>query len=609
MILSIFLRWINAVVHRISPAPPPSVPSPEGEGRVRGWLPTTVCEFRDSRALDHARRLPWLAGLGLLAVPSLWGGSLEFSTWPPADAAAGVPSAWRPRPAESVSPARTASAPAAEAQVASSPKWTDPPALVDRAAPVQLASVSPALNPGQLISQELKERKLYSFRAENLDLKAALAIFARANHLNIVPDPEVTGQVTLDLADLPLARVLQALLEAHDYSWSEEDGLVRVHATATQIFSVDYLRLSRTGVGASAATISSSSSGTSGGLSGNMAAGPNGLAANGPAGGGLMSGTGAGMNGSMINLTQANPVDFWKELELELDKILTPAGKTTMAINRTAGLIQITDRPSALKKVERYLAGLDTSIQRQVEIEAKLYDVTLNNQFQLGLDWQHIVDMYGGQMSLIGTPTVVSPAGAAQLKQTALALAFNNKNTSVILTALKEQGDVSVISQPRLRTLNNQTAMIKVGTDTPFFSQNTFFLPSSTVGGTATPVTQDQYQLITIGTIVSITPQISTNGYITMDISPVITSLVDTKVGPNKTTAPVIDIKQTSTIVRVASNNTVVIGGLVQNSHSKTLRRIPIVGDIPLLGLAFQGRFDSKQKKELVILLTPTIIP
>jgi MSHA type pilus biogenesis protein MshL len=324
-----------------------------------------------------------------------------------------------------------------------------------------------------------------------------------------------------------------------------------------------------------------------------------------------MSGGGLGnaISGSAVNLTQENPVDFWKELEEELGRILTEKGRAGLAINKTAGLIQVTDRPSALRNVDRYLATLGTTVQRQVEIEAKLYDVTLSDQFQLGLDWQQIIKSHGGELQLAGSPTVTSPAGGVQLRENAFSMIFSNQNTSVILTALQEQGDVSVISQPRLRTLNNQTALIKVGTDTPFFSQNIFFLPSTSPTAAATLVQQDEYQLITIGTILAITPQIAASGSITLDISPVITSLVDTKIGPNRTTAPVIDIKQASTLVRVNDGETVILGGLIQTATAKTLRKIPVVGDIPVLGKLFQGKFDAKQKRELVIFLTPKIIP
>jgi MSHA biogenesis protein MshL len=450
-------------------------------------------------------------------------------------------------------------------------------------------------------------RQVYSFRAENMELKSALALFARANKLNIVPDGDVTGQVTLDVTDLPLERMMQALLEAHDFTWKMEDGLIRVRATETRTFVVDYLRLKREGQGMSLVTLSSSSSGGSGGRGG----GGGGMSGGGGmGGGGGMSGGGGGMSGSMsgslMNLKLENPVEFWKELEEQLQKLLTAKGKDLIAVNQTAGLIQVTDHPSALKKVEDFLTRLNESVTRQVDIEAKLYDVVLSDQFQFGVDWQHVVTYMGGQMTFTGLPIVATPAGGFPVKLPALTAGYGNDNTTIILTALQEQGDVRVISQPRLRTLNNQTAIMKVGQDVPFW---TSFTDTSSSGGGQTTTSGDVPTTITVGTVLALTPQISTNGWISIDISPAISSLVEVRESPSGlSSGPVLDIKQASTLVRLRDGETIVIGGLIQNSLAKTRRKIPVIADIPLLGKLFTGRFDVLQKKELVIFLTPRIV-
>jgi MSHA type pilus biogenesis protein MshL len=333
------------------------------------------------------------------------------------------------------------------------------------------------------------------------------------------------------------------------------------------------------------------------------------------AGGGAMGGSGGGgggsvggnVSGSSMNLRLDNSIEFWKELEEQVKKLLTETGRTNTAINMTAGVIQVTDRPSALKRVENYLGQLTQSVSRQVDIEAKIYDVTLNDQFQFGIDWQRIVESGGGQLMFGGLPTITAPSGAFSLQKESLAVSFTDSKTSVILKALQEQGSVSVVSQPRLRTLNNQTAIMKVGRDEPFFTQVSQVVASA---GAEVSQTGDILSVITVGTVLSITPQISTNGWISLDISPAITSLVDTITSPSgNSSAPVLDIKQTSTIVRVRDGQTIVIGGLIQNSSARSLRKIPLIAEVPLLGKLFQGRFDAKEKKELVIFLTPTIVP
>lgn len=521
--------------------------------------------------------------------------------------AADVESAWRglPRSGNAI-PARpekgavALTAPPAPAGEAKATPRPSPINVVYNAVPVSEPEEAPAEEPGEprpalapasppppSVATEVAGRALYSFRATDLDLKAALAVFARANKLNIVPDRDVGGPVTVELHDLPLERVMQALLEAYDYTWKEEDGLIRVRARETKEYWVDYLRLSRKGMGVSSATLASGMSGGGGG------------------GGG---GGGTSQGGSAINLTADNAISFWTELREEIGKLLTADGRESLAINQTAGILQITDRPSALKRVTRYLESLSESVARQVEIQARIFDVTLKDQFQFGINWSHAAEAFGGVATMGGSTIVTAPAGGMPLRSPAFNFLFRGEDTTVLLEAMQEQGEVNVVSQPRIRVINNQTAMIKVGTETPFFTSRNTFIPG-TANGTTTTLQEDSVNTITIGTILAITPQISSNDWVTLDIAPVLTSLVETRTSPSETTtAPVLDIKQASTLVRVKSGHTVVLGGLMQDEHAKTIRKIPFVGDIPLLGYLFRGKVDYTAKKELVISITPTVV-
>jgi type II secretory pathway component GspD/PulD (secretin) len=187
-------------------------------------------------------------------------------------------------------------------------------------------------------------------------------------------------------------------------------------------------------------------------------------------------------------------------------------------------------------------------------------------------------------------------------------MVFQNENSKVVVQALQEQGEVRVISKPRIRTLNNQTALIKVGTEMPFFQNVSTIVPGGTATGASAVIEQDTVSTVTVGTILALTPQVSDDEWITLDVSPVLTSLLETKVSPNRsTTAPVLDIKQASSLVRVRSGSTIVMGGLIQTESARSRRKIPGFGDIPWLGRLFQGDFDARRKKELVIFITPTV--
>ena len=451
----------------------------------------------------------------------------------------------------------------------------------------------PALSTGQ---------RLYSFAARGLDLQAALALFAQANELNVVPDGDVSGQVTLDVRNLSLEVMMRALLESSDCLWTHEEGLIRVRSSETRTFQIDYLRLQRKGTGQNSATLAA---GTSGG--GTTVSGSGSAAGSTSAGGG---GTG-GAGGSSIQLTAENTVNFWSELREDVVRLLTPQGRDTLAINATACLIQITDRPSALKRVAGYLTSLQQTVHRQVDIEARLYDVTLNDHSEFGIDWEQVIETSGGALGIAGMSTVARPLGGFDLSPATFTLAFENSQSSVLMKALQEQGEVRVISKPRLRTLNNQTALIKVGTEVPFFQNQSTIVPGGgTTAGASAVIEQDSVISVTVGTILAITPQISDDEWVTLDISPVLTSLLETKLSPNRsTTAPVLDIKQASTLIRVRSGCTIALGGLIQTESARHRRKIPGLGDIPWLGRLFQGDFEARRKKELVMFITPRIVP
>ena len=514
------------------------------------------------------------------------------------------------------------------------------PAQPQNATPTNVVNPGVEANRNAALAKAAGDKRLFGFRAKNTELKEALAIFADANNLNIVPDLDVTGEVTLDVHDLPLEKMMQAMLEANDLMWSEDGGLIRVRNTETRLFNIDYLRLSRKGMGQNNATLGSGSSmggggGGQGGGGGGQSGGGGGQGGGGQGGGGQSGGgTAFGSGSSSINVTADNQIDFWKEITDEVGLMLTPTGKNSLSINKTAGLIQITDRPSAIKRVEHYLASVDKSVHRQVEIEAKLYDVTLGDQFQFGIDWVHVAKAYGGALAF-GGATLPLAAGGAQLQDSAVgglnrfgvigttasatpggnpsSLVFENFNTAAAVNALQQQGKVEVISTPKIRTLSNQTALIKVGEEVPFFNTTINYVQLSP--GVIQQVQQTFVSSITIGTILSITPQISSDDWISLDISPVLTSLKSVQTfssggggAGTGATAPDLDTKQASTIVRVRDGTTVVLGGLIQTQKIKNDKKVPLLGDIPWLGKLFTGTFRANQKKELVIFVTPRII-
>jgi len=498
-------------------------------------------------------------------------------------------------------PVKGASAAKAPARLASpiAPAPEPDPERPTNAPPAAAKSLNESLD--QLkVTTPTEPQKLFSFSAKDLEVKDALALFARNNELNIVPDPDISGQITLDFRNLTLEKSMEAILDTFNYYAEIDGGLIRVRKTKTEFFTVDYVRLTRTGNGSTTANVSSGSGSTGGGSTGGT-------------GGGGAAGTAGGGDSTSVSISKTDSIKFWDELEQQLQSMLSPVGKQT--INRTTGNIMITDHKVNVDRVAGYLKHIKRSLHLQVDIEAQIFEVVFNNEFHFGIDWQNVMGslekwaISSGGLP-VGIPTsrliVDSPLGGLTPGAPALSLAITKDQTRVVVDALKEQGRLEVVSQPRLRTLNNQAALIKVGTDKPFFRRT-----ATTTTGTASTTTENvEIQSITIGTVLALTPQISEDGWITMDISPVITRLVDTisSGGDNPSTAPEVDIKQTSSLVRMRENTTVVIGGLIQNERHKTERRVPILGDIPILGYPFRGVFENKRRTELVIFITPTIV-
>jgi len=212
--------------------------------------------------------------------------------------------------------------------------------------------------------------------------------------------------------------------------------------------------------------------------------------------------------------------------------------------------------------------------------------------------------------------TVTTPAGGFTALAPSLSLNVGRQSNrgkgdiKAVISALSEQGNVKIISQPKVRTLNNQPALIKVGTDRTFFrKENT----NNTTASGNTSFSTDIPQVVTEGMVLAITPQISANGWVMLDIAPVITrvsSITEVKdsAGIVQSSAPNLDIRQTSSLVRARDGNTIVIGGLIQTTTSDTERKVPMLGDLPLLGNFFKGTSKIKKRKELVLFLTPHVV-
>lgn len=437
---------------------------------------------------------------------------------------------------------------------------------------------------------EVLDRPVDRFRLEKAALPAAIRALGRSCDTTILVEPDVIGEITIDLAHATLGSALAALTEPLGYYYEETPNGIVVRRLKTVLYAIDYPQLTRSGSGSASITLGGTTVNPVSNL-GNTAQ---------PA---------TSTDATQIAITQANENTFWSTLEAELKQMLKDG--ETLVLNRFSGVAQITAPVRRHETIKSFIDLTNHRITQQVEIEARLVEVSLRDERKLGIDWDQAASAVGALRFSGMTAVDVKGIGGDTLAANTFVANLANGSASAVIHALAQQGDVKTVSQPRLRALNNQTAFIKVGQDQPFFR-----LQQSTTlnqAGANTPFNQTQstyaVSTITIGTILAVTPQIGADRVITLDVLPAITRLQAIVTSPDGTqTAPVTEVKQASTIVRLRDGETAVIGGLIAEDQGKTDRGIPIVSAIPFLGRAFSTQATIKSRSELVIFLTPRLV-
>ncbi len=453
---------------------------------------------------------------------------------------------------------------------------------------------------GPALAGPLLDRPTPVFRFEAAPLASALRVVGHAAQATVVAEPELAGKVTADLPAGTLRTALGHLVLPLGLWFEEKDGVVSVRRMKTMLYPVDYPQLIRSGSGSASITLGGANGGT----------GSQGLPLNGAAQTTNANGTAAGSDATQVSISQENQNTFWTTLEAELRTMLKEGD--TFVLNRFSGLVQVTAPVNRQEIVQGFIETVNRRIGQQVEIEARLVEVTLHDERKLGIDWDlATVALGGGNTLSAGSAVEVAGVGGTLLGASSFRANVGIGKTGAVLNALRQQGELRTVAQPRLRALNNQTAFIKVGEDRPFFrlAQSTSF----STGGTANPVnqTQENYSIstITIGTILAVTPQVDGNGVITLDVLPAITRLQAIVTSPDgKQTAPVTEVKQASTIVRLRDGETAVIGGLISEDEGTNGRSVPGLGAVPLVGSAFRSEARLRNRTELVIFLTPRVV-
>ena len=472
--------------------------------------------------------------------------------------------------------------------------------------------------------------RLASLNVVNQDVGVVIRELASKFGLQYQIDPETRGTVNTTLRNRTLPEALAAIMP-RGVSYEIQNGVLRVGPTriATRIFSLDYVALSRVGT---ASTIIQRRLGNTS-LSNNAVGG--GAIGLGSAGSISSAGGGADV------ISAVSVADVWEEIRVATEALLFDAGPANsqapsagaglggigsagrpfsrvgtdgrrLIINPIAGTITVSAFPSQLDQLEIFIRAFESSIQRQVLIEAKIVEVNLDRSFQFGVDWNALARAGTASLGIASTIPSRTPRapGSAPTGNVEFSLSGGPGQITAVLNALSSQGDVRVLSSPRVSALNNQRAVFDVTTGEIVF--NVTQTPIVSPNGSTTFQSQVTPTQVNVGIVLDVLPQIGADNTVTMNIRPVVTSVARTATftAPDGAVfqAPVIDTRESDTMARLRAGETIIIGGLMQTRREKVRSGIPGLRDIPLLGRLFTSYNDVERKAELVIFLTPTII-
>jgi MSHA biogenesis protein MshL len=484
-----------------------------------------------------------------------------------------------------------------------------PPSEVSEALlpPVQVQL--PGIKPGAQIEQRF-DVKVRHARARDFFLS-----LVDNTPYNMIVHHDVSGYISLDLKNVTVPEVLDVVRSVNGYDYKIKGANIQVFPNTmhTRIYQVNYLAMQRTGQ-----SVITSKTGQ---ITMSDSAG-NGNQSNG-------NGTSSSNSSSISTKTDA---DFWKELKSSLETLIGTDNGRRVIVNQQTGIVMVRAMPSELSVVEEYLDNSQAIAQRQVILEARILEVILADGFQSGINWASLQD--DSITALTGGGSIFNGSGYSSLSGSNGLLNINNAGTAInnsadafggvfsfalstpdfsaFIELLKNQGDVQVLSSPRVSTVNNQKAVIKVGSDE--FYVTSLDTDTTTTAGTGTTNLSVELDPFFSGVALDVTPQISADGNIVLHIHPAVsevseqTKTVATTLGTLTLPLAASNIRESDTIIRAANGQVVVIGGLMQNASQDETSSVPLLGDIPLLGALFRHTKKSTRKSELVILLKPTVV-
>jgi general secretion pathway protein D len=458
-------------------------------------------------------------------------------------------------------------------------------------------AIPPVVEQVPIIAAPEPAEKLQTFTVVVTDIPANELLFALARdaRLNLDIDSSITGRVSINAVDQTLPQILKRISRQVSlrYYLDGPNIIVEEDRPFTRIYRIDYLNMSRVSTSTVEVATEIASTGSSN------------------------TGGGGGGSNSETTVTNESENNFWETLEENLEQLATTEQYAGMVIsNRETGTISVRATSVAHANIQLFVDQVLKSARRQVLIEATVVEVQLNDDFQAGVDWSRIAtgDGWSLTQSLLGTTTLgETPFVSATYIDTNV-----DRTVTAAIKALDSFGEVSVMSSPKIMTLNNQTSILKVVDNIVYFSVDTDQNVSE--GGSVNTTFDVTIHTVPVGFVMNVTPFITENDEVILNIRPTISRIirfVPTPVRLDPITSeplstpnqiPEIAVREMESVLRVADGHTAVIGGLMQDTASQLDEGLPGLHDARGIGLLFGVKTQKSQKTELVIFLRPRII-
>ena len=476
----------------------------------------------------------------------------------------------------------------------------------------------PELSPLELAPPSYEETDLFSVVVTDVPVEKVLFALARDAGRNIDIHPNLKGQVTINAIDQTLEQILTRITRQANVRYRVEGDLITVEPDTPYLrsYNVNYLNVARTSRSEVSIATEVSSTGSS-----------------------SVDEGGGEPNISNTKIQNESVNNFWDSLLDNVKAVLRGGDSklnvgesvaaesessgsgdgTSIIANRETGVLTVRATQKQHHEINSYIQRILEHSQRQVLIEATIAEVTLDDNYQAGVDWERLADAgdtgFSFTQNLLGGNLATAPF---------FNLSYNNTtgtNWSSTVKLLDQFGNTKVLSSPKLMVLNNQTALLKVVENSIYFT--TEIEREEDDDGDETFTVETEINSVPVGFVMSVTPQISESGLVTLNARPTISRITGFAEDPGpaiattlagggiptiKNLVPEVQVREIESVLKVASGDIAVIGGLMQDTLGDANDGVPLLSRMPLLGRLFKYQNNTRQKTELVIFIRPVVI-